>query len=98
MTPCRTMTLMSLVSAALVAGILMPASPASSGPGLPAVSTYVYTKNLHPLGNSSRPASDRPNSDVAFWRKRAYQGHFDGFRIIDISHSDHPVELVNVTD
>ncbi len=35
------------------------------------------------------------NSDLAFWRDKAYQGTFKGFRIIDIDDPRNPVELVD---
>ena len=35
------------------------------------------------------------NSDLAFWRDRAFQGTFKGFRILDISDPRNPVELVD---
>jgi hypothetical protein len=36
------------------------------------------------------------NSDIAFWGRHAFQGHFTGFRIIDISDHEDPVEIVDV--
>jgi LVIVD repeat len=38
------------------------------------------------------------NSDLAFWRDRAYQGTFKGFRIIDIDDPRNPVELIDYED
>jgi len=45
------------------------------------------TKRLQFLDLSARPVSNlaRANSDIAFQGNRAYQGNFQGFRIIDIS-------------
>jgi len=64
-----------------------------------AVSTYEYTDNLHPLGHSSRiPVGGRVNSDLAFWGKTAYQGTYEGFRIIDVTERDNPVEINNYAD
>ncbi len=42
-------------------------------------------------------AFDRPciNSDMAFWGDRAYQGHYGGFRIFDISNPASPAELID---
>jgi len=34
------------------------------------------------------------NSDLAFWGNTAYQGHYNGFRIIDITDADDPQELI----
>jgi hypothetical protein len=66
-----------------------------------AVSTFVYTKNMKPLGFSERAVpftgtgSGVFNSDLAFWGKRAYQGTYGGFRIIDVSDPENPVQIIN---
>jgi hypothetical protein len=66
-----------------------------------AVSTFTYTKNLKPQGYSPRvvpltgAGSGIYNSDAAFWGKRAYQGSYSGFRIIDVSDPENPVQLEN---
>ncbi|MGH3711882.1 MAG: LVIVD repeat-containing protein [Micromonosporaceae bacterium] len=62
-----------------------------------------HTQNLHAKGHSPHPATflgepdgvRHPSSDIAFWGKLAYQGNYDGFRIIDISDPDAPAELVH---
>jgi hypothetical protein len=65
----------------------------------PEVSTYEYTSNMHPMGHSSRiPVGGRLNSDLAFWGKTAYQGTYEGFRIIDITEPDNPVEITNYAE
>jgi hypothetical protein len=48
------------------------------------------------LGLSERPSASLPtaNSDLAFQGKRAYQGHFQGFRIIDISSPSNPRSIL----
>ncbi len=66
-----------------------------------AVSTFTYTKNMHPMGFTARAVppvgegAGRFNSDLAFWGRTAYQGNYNGFRIIDISEPDNPVQLIN---
>ena len=66
-----------------------------------AVSTFTYTKNMKPQGYSPRvvpltgAGSGIYNSDLAFWGKTAYQGTYSGFRIIDISDPENPIELKN---
>src|SRR5918995_4315380 len=66
-----------------------------------AVSTFTYTKNMKPLGYSPRvvpltgAGSGIYNSDLAFWGKTAYQGSYSGFRIVDVSDPENPVELKN---
>ena len=69
-----------------------------------AVSTFTYSQNMHPMGYSARAVpftgagSAVLNSDLAFWGKRAFQGTYEGFRIIDITEPDNPVEIENFTD
>jgi hypothetical protein len=71
-----------------------------------AVSTFTYTKNMKPLGYSPRivplanatPGAGIYNSDLAFWGKRAFQGTYSGFRIIDVSDPENPVELENYAE
>lgn len=54
--------------------------------------THVYSQNMHPLGDSPlpNPAPGVFNSDLAFRGDRAYQGTYDGFRIVDISAPANP--------
>jgi hypothetical protein len=60
---------------------------------------------MHPLGYSPRvvplanaqPGAGVFNSDLAFWGKTAYQGTYEGFRIIDVTEPDNPVEINNFT-
>ena len=93
-----------LVVLSLVATVAL-ALPLSAGAGLAeAVSTHTYTKNMHPMGFSERAVpftgtgSGVLNSDLAFWGRTAYQGTYEGFRVIDITEPDNPVELTNFTD
>jgi hypothetical protein len=68
---------------------------------IPAVSTFTYTNNMHPMGFSARGNTISPftaNSDLAFWGKTAYQGNYDGFRIINVTEPDNPVELIDYRD
>ncbi len=72
---------------------------------LPAVAgadheTRAHTNKLQAKGHSPHAASStdpapvrHDNSDLAFWRKLAFHGNYDGFRIVDISDPDSPVEL-----
>src|ERR671918_292035 len=84
----------------LVAGVaalvLLPQAAAAQ---IPAVSSFDYTQNMHPMGHSARiPVGGRFNSDLAFWGKTAYQGTYEGFRIIDITEGDNPVEINNYAE
>jgi hypothetical protein len=71
-----------------------------------AVSTFTYTKNMKPQGYSPRivplanatPGAGVYNSDLAFWGKRAYQGTYSGFRIVDVSDPESPVQITNYAD
>jgi hypothetical protein len=85
-----------IVVAAVVAILALPVAGAARP--IDAVSTFTYTKNMHPLGYSPRGNTTSPftaNSDLAFWGRLAYQGNYDGFRIIDISAPAKPRELVD---
>jgi len=70
-----------------------------------AVSTFDYTRNMHPLGYSARaipldntvPGQGIFNSDITFWGSTAYQGTYEGFRIINVSAPANPVEINNFT-
>jgi hypothetical protein len=66
----------------------------------PPVDTFEYTKNLHPQGYS--PQGNTPNlpgltftanSDLAFWGRLAFHGHYEGFRIINIASPANPREI-----
>jgi hypothetical protein len=92
-------TVRMIVLTATMAGLLAVPLVASAQPPPPEVSTFDYTENMHPMGHSARiPVSGRFNSDLAFWGKTAYQGTYEGFRIIDITERDNPVEINNYAD
>ena len=57
------------------------------------------SRNMHLLGSAprTRPDSTYRNSDLAFWGRLAYAGHYDGFRIIDISDPEAPAVVSDVT-
>ena len=90
----------------LVAGLAL-ALPLTAGAQSveEAVSTFTHSQNMHPLGYSPRvvplanatPGAGIFNSDIAFWGKTAYQGTYEGFRIIDVTEPDNPVEINNFT-
>jgi len=74
--------------------------------GLPAQADHAtrpHTNNMHAKGHSPQPGSflvpdgqRTVNSDIAFWGNLAFNGNYDGFRIIDISDPDDP-QLVSWT-
>jgi hypothetical protein len=63
--------------------------------------TRPHTPNLHAKGHSPHPATflgttsalRNVNSDIAFWGKLAFNGNYDGFRIVDVSASGNPKEI-----
>ena len=85
----------------LALGTVTGAQPAAAG-HLPVASTFA-TKNLHAIGYSERvvptenaaPGAGVFNSDLAFWRDTAVQGTYAGFRLVDISASSDPRQIVN---
>src|SRR5262245_393584 len=86
------------LTAAFAAGILVVANPASAEPIEDAVTTFDHSQNMHPMGFSARENTETPftaNSDIAFWDKLAVHGNYDGFRLVDITEPDNPVELVD---
>src|SRR5919106_187467 len=93
----------SLIGGLAVAAALSFFAPAAAAePVEDAVSTFTWTPNMHPLGYSARlvPIGSPSiwNSDLAFWGKTAYQGTYEGFRIIDVSDPEDPVQVTNFTD
>jgi hypothetical protein len=93
----------ALVLISSLAGLIVP-SVAAAEPVEDAVGTFDFSQNMHPTGYSARvvPPSGAGsgvfNSDLAFWGKTAYQGTYEGFRIIDITEPDNPVQINNFTD
>lgn len=67
-----------------VVGLALLSTSASAG----------RTPSLELLANAPKPQVI--NSDLAFWGRLAYQGNYDGFRVIDISRPRRPVVLADV--
>lgn len=78
-------------------GLVLPAVAAADH------GTRPNTKNMHAMGHSPHPATffgepdgvRHVSSDLAFRGSLAFQGNYDGFRIIDISSPAQPRELVH---
>lgn len=91
------------VLVALVATGLMASSSAAGAQPIDPVDTFEYTHNMHPLGFSERSVPPTGagagifNSDLAFWGHLAFQGTYEGFRIIDIKSPNRPREIVDFT-
>jgi hypothetical protein len=84
-----------LAALALVVGAALPASADHA--------TRPHTRNIQALGHSPQPGSflvpdgqRTVNSDIAFWGNLAFNGNYDGFRIIDITEPGDP-QLVSWT-
>ena len=80
-----------------IGALALPATAPAQKRIPPPVETFEYTKNMHPLGYS--PQGNTPNlpgqtftanSDLAFQGNYAFQGHYEGFRIINIASSANP--------
>jgi hypothetical protein len=85
-----------LVSSALI--LVATALPASADHA-----TRPHTPNIQARGHSPHPASffgdpdgvRHISSDLAFQGNLAYQGNYNGWRVINISNPDNPVELAH---
>jgi hypothetical protein len=82
------------VLAVLGGALALPVSAAADH------ATRVDTKRMVALGHSAQagsflvPDGQRTvNSDIAFWGDLAFNGNYDGFRVIDISDPEAPQEL-----
>ena len=89
-------TIRLAVTAILATSGVAVATPASAAPIDDVVSSFTYTRNMHPMGYS--PRTGTINSDLAFWGDLAVQGNYVGFRLIDISAPSRPVELLNYSE
>ncbi len=81
-------------------GAVKTDADAAADPVGDAVSSFVYTSNLRPLGYSARnlplnSSLSGINSDLAFKDNLVIQGNWDGFRIIDVADPANPIQLVN---
>jgi hypothetical protein len=82
---------------------LLAGPPAAQAQTPDFASSFTFTANMQPLGFSARtvplenaaPNAGQYNSDLAFWGDKAYQGSYNGFRIIDISVPGSPVQMLN---
>jgi hypothetical protein len=82
--------------AVIAIGIVAAPLNASGPPNVPVVADWEITDNLTALGFSPRPnpAAGVFNSDLAFWGDYAFQGTYDGFRIVDITKPSRPKEVL----
>jgi hypothetical protein len=91
---------MQVVSMAQTLG--NPTASLTTAPPDDGGANFTKSENMRLLGFSERrvAANDfsRFNTDLAFWGDRAYQGQFNGFRIIDIDDPRKPREILNYQD
>ena len=61
-------------------------------PGWYTPSPTSQSANMAMLGDvyRSKPVSTYRNSDLAFWGRWAYAGHYDGFQIVDLANPSRP--------
>ncbi len=89
----------TIARATIVVAVMLLALPVAAADPIPEVASFTWTPNMNPLGASPRPIPDVGvfNTDLAFWGDRAFQGTYDGFRIIDISESSAPGSIIDYT-
>ncbi|MGQ0520011.1 MAG: LVIVD repeat-containing protein [Actinomycetota bacterium] len=94
---------MARVSRLLTAIALVAGASAVSGTAGADHATREHTGNIHAKGHSVHAATflgapdgaRHISSDLAFRGNIAFQGNFDGFRVIDVADPDNPVEIVH---
>ena len=105
LSPERKMHLVTLrlLMALSVLAVGLAAAPVSAAapPRVPLVENWAITPNLTALSFSERsvptsgPESNFINSDLAFWRDMVIQGHYNGFRLVDVSRPTKPREIID---
>jgi hypothetical protein len=101
---CRLSALVLAAAALVVLPAVAPAKKPSTPPD--AVSTFTWSPNLEPLGHSARnvplvngtPGAGVINADLAFWGDNAFQGTYQGFRVVDIDDPRNPRERLLYAD
>jgi hypothetical protein len=100
--PSARLSILVTIATTLALVLAMPQPVAAHrSPVHDAVETFEYSDNMRPKGFSERSVpldNGVVNSDLAFWGKHAFQGTYEGFRIINISSPTKPREVVNFTD
>ena len=89
----RFVVLLLVLLSALVGARPALADPAPSPPR-PGAGPDEHSQNMKLL--ASLPRTGTVNSDIAFWGRLAYQGNYNGFRVIDISEPEQPSVLADV--
>ena len=93
-----TKILRAVLPLTLLVSVLVAAGPAlADPPDAPPPSASgadQHSQNMKVL--ASLPRTGTTNSDLAFWGHTAYQGNYNGFRVIDISEPEQPTVLADV--
>src|SRR6266567_5908756 len=93
-----TKILRAVLPLTLLVSVLVAAGPALAdppdAPPPPASGADQHSQNMKLL--ASLPRTGTTNSDLAFWGHTAYQGNYNGFRVIDISEPEQPSVLADV--
>ena len=90
-----------LVLPVLAIGLAAAPVSAAAPPRIPLVEDWAITPNLTALSFSERsvpttgPESNFINSDLAFWGDMVIQGHYNGFRLVDVSKPKKPREIID---
>jgi hypothetical protein len=88
-----------LIAVALIGALLTGlgvAPPAGAERPLRPPGDFERSANMRFLGHSPYPNTADPftaNSDLAFWGRYAFQGHYNGFRIVDVSSPRRPRQI-----
>jgi LVIVD repeat len=89
----RTHWLVLCVALLTIASLALPTA------GLAEHENREYFGPIVDLGHSPAPSGPGPfdniNSDLAFWGSTAYQGNFNGFRIVDLADPANPVQVTD---
>lgn len=85
-----------LVPLVVVAVVTLGLQGVAAADHLPVQGAFKTSDNMHAVGFSPRGNTPSPftaNSDLAFWRNLAFQGHYNGFRILDVANPADPREI-----
>src|SRR6266508_3609811 len=90
----RSVVLVLVLLSTLVGARSAVADPVAPTPPRPAAGPDQHSQNMKLL--ASLPRTGTTNSDIAFWGHLAYQGNYNGFRVIDVAEPEHPSVLADV--
>jgi hypothetical protein len=89
----------SIIGTAVLLGVVLVINQGAAWAVPPGFETFVYSPNMVPVGSSLHASSAGVfNSDLAFWGTTAYQGTYQGFRIVDVSRPRQPKQIIDYHD